>query len=584
MENKGYEKNWRNIFKYIFEHKIAVVLVLMLSFVGSVLLLVGPKQIEKITNLIVAGMNTNIDLSAVAAIGKALMIIYILGFLFDYLKRFLMAGVTQTINDKLRTDISKKINKLPLKYFDKVSYGDVLSRVTNDIDLIGQTLNQSIPTIISSVTMLIGSLLLMLLTNGTLAVTVVTVTVVGFLIISVIAKKSQPFYELQQKELGSLNGYIEEMYSGHNVVKVYNAANQAKNEFSNINTRLYASGWRAQFLSGVMNPLMGFIGNLSYVMVAIVGALLVLQGKIQFGVIIAFTIYVRQFNNPLSQITQLVTNLQAAMAAGNRVFEFLGETEMENESHKTATIEEAKGNVSFENVRFGYDPNQIIINNFSASAKAGQKIAIVGPTGAGKSTLVNLLMRFYEVNSGDIKIDGVSIKDMTREDVHEQFTMVLQDTWIFEGTVLENIIYNQQDISVAQVVKACKQVGIDHFIRTLPNGYNTILDDKTTLSEGQKQQMTIARAIVKNSPLLILDEATSSVDTRTELIIQNAMDTLMEGRTSFVIAHRLSTIRNADIILVMKDGDIIESGNHSELIEKGGFYYELYNSQFKQVS
>lgn len=573
-------RSWQKIFAYLKPHKWVIAIVLFLSFTGSILLIAGPRQLEKITNIILDGLSTTVDMAAVGRIGVVLLIIYFFGFLFNYLKRFFMAGITQRINDVLRNGISEKINKVPLSYFDKVSYGDVLSRVTNDVATIGQTMHQSVPQLMTSATMLIGSFLMMLFTNVTMTLTVVIVTVLGFSVVQVIAKRSQPYFNAQQHELGNINGYVEEMYSAHNVVKVYNASEQTKGEFSEINEQLFQSGWKSQFLSGSLSPLMGFIGNLSYVLVCIVGAVLVLQGKIQFGVIVAFTIYVRQFNNPISQITQLISSLQSASAAADRVFEFLEEEELDDESEKTAVLTDVKGDVTFENVQFSYVPGEPIIHDFSAEVTAGQKIAIVGPTGAGKTTMVNLLMRFYEIDSGDIKIDGVSVQDMTRESVHDLFCMVLQDTWIFEGTILENIIYSEEGISVAEVVRACEQVGIDHFIRTLPMGYNTILDEKTTLSEGQKQQLTIARAIVKDAPLLILDEATSSVDTRTELIIQEAMDNLMEGRTSFVIAHRLSTIRNADVILVMRDGDIIESGNHDELLEEEGFYYELYNSQF----
>lgn len=585
--NKAKTANYKGL-KAIWAHsksyKKSIVMVLILAFVGAVFILIGPKQIGTITNLIAEGMYTTIDSKKIGQIGMTLLIIYGVGFIINYLKRYIMADVTQKINNDLRNEISEKVNKLPLAYLDRVSYGDVLSRVTNDVSTIGQTLNQSLPTIISSVTLLIGSFLMMVLTNLTLAVATVFVSLVGFALIKILVKYAQPFYNQQQKEIGDINGYVEEIYSGHNVIKAYNAVNQVEKDFSKINEQLYRNGWKAQFLSGIMTPLMSFVGSLSYVVVCVLGSALVLAGKIEFGVVVAFTIYVRQFNNPLSQLTQIVGDLQAASAAAERIQEFLQEKELADESQKTTRLKNVKGDVDFNHISFGYYPDKIIIKDFSSQVTAGQKIAIVGPTGAGKTTIINLIMRFYEVNSGSIEIDGIDTKDVPRSNVQDQFSMVLQDTWIFEGSVLENIVYNQKNIPLDTVIYACKKVGIDHFIRTLPQGYDTILDDTTSLSEGQKQQMTIARAMVKNAPLLILDEATSSIDTRTEQVIQKAMDELMIGRTSFVIAHRLSTIRNADTILVMKDGDIIESGTHDSLMAQDGFYKELYNSQFDQVA
>lgn len=578
------QRGWKNLIEYSKPYKVPIIIVLVLALVGAVFILIGPKQLETITNLIVEGLESTINLAAVKKIGITLLIIYGIGFVVNYMKRYLMAGVTQRLNDDLRNQIAEKINKLPLSYFDKVSYGDVLSRVTNDVDTIGRTLNQSLPTIISSITLLIGSFIMMVTTNVPMAAAAILTSLIGYFLVQFLAGKSQPYYNKQQKEIGNLNGYIEEIYSGHNVVKAYNATDQTKKEFSIINERLYNNGWKAHFLSGIMTPLMSFIGNLSYVVVCVLGAAMVLRGRIEFGVIVAFTIYIRQFNNPLSQLTQIVGDVQTAIAAGDRIQDFLQEDEMADESHKPALLTEVTGQVEFENVRFGYTPDKIIVNDFTSHANPGEKIAIVGPTGAGKTTMINLLMRFYELNGGSIKIDGIPTHEVTRANVRDQFSMVLQDTWIFEGTVLENVVYSKEDVPLEDVVAACKKVGIDHFIRTLPKGYHTILDDTTSLSEGQKQQLTIARAMIKDAPLLILDEATSSVDTRTEQIIQSAMDELMEGRTSFVIAHRLSTIRNSDMILVMKDGDIIETGTHDGLMEQKGFYHELYNSQFQQVA
>ena len=561
-----------------------MIVAVLLAITASVFSLIGPNKLQDITDLIKDGLVTGIDIKAVEDIAFFLVVLYALGFIFNYIQGFIMATVTQKVSKSLRTGISNKINSVPLNYYNKTSIGDVLSRVTNDVDMIGQTMNQSVGTLVSAVTMFIGSLIMMLVTNWIMAITAVLATAIGFVLMMLIMSRSQKYFIRQQSELGKINGHIEEIYSGHNVVKVYNGVEKAEEKFESINDRLYDSAWKSQFMSGLMMPLMNFIGNFGYVCVCIVGAALFMHDHITFGVIVAFMIYIRLFTNPLSQIAQAATSLQSTAAAAERVFEFLNEEEMEDESHKSAKLETAKGDVEFRNVKFGYDPNKIIIHNFSAHAKAGQKIAIVGPTGAGKTTMVNLLMRFYELNSGEILIDGVPINKMTRQNVHDLFCMVLQDTWLFEGTIKENIVYSKEGVTDEEIVHACEAVGIDHFIRTLPQGYDTILNDKANLSAGQKQLITIARAMIENAPLLILDEATSSVDTRTEIQIQEAMDKLTEGKTSFVIAHRLSTIKNADLILVMKDGDIIESGNHNELLEKGGFYAELYNSQFEKAS
>ena len=500
-------------------------------------------------------------------------------------QQFIMATVTQNVTKQLRSDISGKINRLPMAYYNKTSTGDVLSRVTNDVDMISQSMNQSIGNLVSAVALFFGSLIMMFKTNVIMTLTAVIATMIGFGLMSLITSHSQKYFSRQQANLGALNGHIEEIYSGHTVVKAYNGEKNAKKVFDELNNNLRDSAFKAQSLSGLMQPLMAFIGNFGYVAVCVMGAVLTMKGYIGFEVIVAFMMYIRLFTQPLAQIAQATQSLQSAAAAGERVFAFLGAEEMSDESDKTEKLGKAEGYVDFEHVKFGYeDTDKIIIHDFSAKAKPGQKIAIVGPTGAGKTTLVNLLMRFHEIQSGDIKIDGISTRDMKREEVRSQFCMVLQDTWLFEGTVRENLVYNTENVSEEKIEAACKAVGLDHFIRTLPHGYDTILNDQVSLSQGQKQQLTIARAMIADKPMLILDEATSSVDTRTELQIQKAMDALMQNRTSFVIAHRLSTIKNADLILVLKDGDIIESGNHEELLAKGGFYADLYNSQFDQAS
>ncbi len=581
---KDFKKSFKSLISYSKAYIPATIFALVLAIIGTIFSIIGPNKLKDLTNYVTEGFMTGIDMDSIADIGFLLIVLYSLGFIFTYTQQFIMTSVTQKISRSLRTGISEKINKVPLNYFNKTSYGDVLSRVTNDVDTIGQTLNMSISSLVTAITMLVGSLIMMIYTNWIMALTAVLSTLIGFAVMAFIMGTSQKHFMRQQTELGNINGHIEEIYTGHNVVKVYNGTKKAVEEFESINNKLYDSAWNSQFLSGVMMPLMNFIGNFGYVAVCVVGAALVMDGKITFGVIVAFMIYIRLFTNPLSQIAQAATSLQTTAAASERVFEFLAAEEMEDESKKTKRLETAKGDVEFKNVKFGYVEDKIIINNFSAHAKAGQKIAIVGPTGAGKTTMVNLLMRFYELNSGKILIDGVPINEITRENVHELFCMVLQDTWLFEGTIRDNIVYSKEGVTNEDISLACKAVGIDHFIKTLPNGYDTILNDKANLSAGQKQLITIARAMIENAPLLILDEATSSVDTRTEIQIQKAMDKLTEGRTSFVIAHRLSTIKNADLILVMKDGDIIESGNHVDLLAKNGFYAELYNSQFEQAS
>ena len=496
-----------------------------------------------------------------------------------------MTKATQKTSKMLRNDISKKINVLPVGYYHTTSFGDVLSRVTNDVDIIGETMQRSISQLVSAITLLLGAIFMMFTTNVILTITAIITSSLGFLLMKFIMNKSQKYFLAEQNYLGEINGHIEEIYSGHQVVRNYNAEKEVTKAFDKINEKLYISNWKSQFLSGLMMPIMHFVGNFGYVSVCILGAILALKGTISFGVIVAFMLYIRLFTNPLSQIAQVTTELQSTAAASERVFEFLEEKELEDESHKTKKLENVRGEIEFEHVKFGYEgTNKIIIHDFSEHVYPGQKIAIVGPTGAGKTTMVNLLMRFHEINGGTIKIDGIPISELTRENIHKLFGMVLQDTWMFEGTIRENIAYSKENVTDEEIEKVCETVGLSHFIKTLPNGYDTIISDKISLSAGQKQLITIARAMIENAPMLILDEATSSVDTRTEILIQEAMDKLTKGRTSFVIAHRLSTIKNADKILVMKDGDIIESGNHQTLLEKNGFYANLYNSQFEDVS
>ena len=582
---KDFKKAIATLLKNCKPYKTSIIIVMILSALASALGVYGPGRLKEITDTITEGIMTGIDLSKVTKIAITLTIVYTLSWLFNCLAGFIMATVTNKFSQKLRKNLSHKINKLPLKYFDKNSYGDVLSRITNDVDTIGQSLTNSISDFVGAITLFIGSIIMMFATNWIMAITGIVASLIGFALMIVILSKSQKYFLLQQQQLGELNGHIEEVYSGHDVVTVYNANKETTQKFDEINNKLYDSARKSRFLSGLMMPLMSFIGSFGYVAVCVVGAALVINGNITFGVIVAFMIYIRLFTNPLSTIAQAMTYIQSTAAASERVFDFLDEEEMPSEKNITQKLlpGEVKGNIIFDHVKFGYDEDKIIIKDFSANIKAGSKVAIVGPTGAGKTTMVNLLMKFYNINSGDIKIDNISIKDLTRENIHDLFVMVLQDTWLFKGTIKDNIRFNRDNITDEEIKTACKTVGMDHYIRSLSKGYDTMLEEVDNLSAGQKQLLTIARCMTSSAPLLILDEATSSVDTRTEELVQKAMDKLTEGKTSFIIAHRLSTIKNADLILVMNEGNIIEQGNHEELLKQNGFYAKLYNSQFENV-
>ncbi len=582
---KDFKGAIKRLFKELKPQMVLIVIALILAIAGAILSISAPNRLSKLTDEISKGiMSPAMDMNAVKGISLGLAITYTVSALFTFIQSIAMTDVANRFAKKLRTSISKKINKLPLSYFDKNSTGDVLSRVTNDVDTIAQSMNQSLATLVSSVTLFIGTIIMMFYTNGIMAITAILSSLIGFVLMFAILGKSQKYFIARQEELGELNGHIEEIYSGLNVVKVYNGQKSANEKFDDLNKRVYNANRKSQFLSGLMQPIMNFIGNFGYVAVCIVGALLTMNNQISFGVIVAFITYVRLFTSPLSQIAQAMTSLQSTAAAAERVFEFIDEKEMQDEKGftKILKLKDAKGSIEFKDVVFQYDNNdKPTINGFSAIAKPGQKIAIVGPTGAGKTTLVNLLMKFYEINSGEIIIDGVSTKELTRENIHSLFTMVLQDTWLFEGTVKENIVYNNKNITDNQVKKICKIVGLEHFIETLPHGIDTVISERDEVSAGQKQLLTIARGMLQKTPFLILDEATSNVDTRTEELVQEAMDKLTVGRTSFIIAHRLSTIKNADLILVVKDGNIVEKGNHDELMAQKGFYAELYNSQFE---
>ena len=539
------------------------------------------EEIDNLPESIYEKVKPNMDLESIKKISLLLAILYIISSLFSYIGQLIMSRVTNNYGKMLRGKITNKIEKLPLKYFDHNETGDVLSRMTNDVDTLSINLNQSLSNLLFNLMLFIGSIIMMFVTNYIMAITGIVSSFVGFIFMAMILSKSQKYFIARQEQLGDLNGYIEEMYSGHNVITTYNGVEEVNAEFDRLNSKLFESSRKSQFLSGIMQPLMGFVGNLGYVAVCVVGAILCMKGNINFGVIVAFMIYVRLFTNPLTQIAQSVTAFQSIAAAGERVFEFLEEEEMSVENvTKVLNNDSVKGEIIFEHVKFGYDKDKTIIKDFSAKIKPGEKVAIVGPTGAGKTTMVNLLMKFYDIDSGDIKIDGISTKELSRENIHKLFCMVLQDTWLFDGTVKDNIKFNKENITDEDIWNACRVVGIEHFIKTLPGGMNASVNDSDTISSGQKQLLTIARGMIENAPFLILDEATSNVDTRTEELVASAMDKLTKGKTSFIIAHRLSTIKNADLILVMKDGNIIEQGNHEELINKNGFYKELYNSQF----
>ena len=581
---KDFKGSIKRLFKELDTYKVLIILSLLLAIVGSILSIIAPDKLSKLTDKISEGLIGSMDLDGIKTIAIILSAMYISSALFEFIQSIIMTDVANKFAKDLRSRISIKINKLPLKYFDKNSVGDILSRVTNDIDTIAQSMNQSLGTLVSSITLFIGTLFMMFYTNWIMALTAIGATIIGFVLMFIILGQSQKYFVARQEELGKLNGHIEEVYSGLNIVKLYNAQKQVDEKFDEYNKKVYEANRKSQFLSGLMPPIMHFIGNLGYVAVCIVGAILTMNNVISFGVIVAFITYIRLFTNPLSQIAQSLTSLQSTAAASERVFEFVDEKEMLDQTNIAHELKKdnVKGKIEFKNVSFKYDdsPNPVI-NNFSAIAEPGQKIAIVGPTGAGKTTLVNLLMKFYDIDHGDITIDGISIKNLTRENIHSLFTMVLQDTWLFDGTIKENLKYNNEDISNEKIQEVCKKVGIHHFIKTLPQGYNSILAENDTISAGQKQLLTIARGMLQNTPLLILDEATSNVDTRTEELVQKAMDKLASGKTSFIIAHRLSTIKNADLILVMQNGNIVEQGKHEELIQRNGFYADLYNAQFE---
>ena len=563
-----------------------IIAALVLAALSAVLTIIGPDKVGEIATIMSDGLLTGIDISAIARVGAFLAAIYIASSLFGFIQHYIMAVVTLKMSYRMRGELSEKINRVPQAYINGASQGDILSRITNDVSTLQQGLTNSLPTIISAATQFVGCLIMMFVTEWRLALISLGVTLVGMVLTVLIMSRSQKFFAARQTSLGELNGYVEEMYSGHSVVRISRAGRKVGEHFDGLNAAVYDANWRSQFLSGIMQPLMNIIGNIAYVAVCVFGSVLAMNGTIRFGVIVSFILYVRLFTSPLTQMAQGLTNMQTASASAHRIFDFLEAEEMPDESVKTKQLTEVKGSVTFDHVRFSYpdNPDRVIISDFSAQVKPGQKVAIVGPTGAGKTTMVNLLMRFFDTDSGKITIDGIPISDLRRENVHSLFGMVLQDTWLFEGTVRENLVYNMEGITDERLNTVLAACGLDRFVRSLPDGLDTVLSESTSVSAGQKQLLTIARAMLQNAPMLILDEATSSVDTRTELIIQRAMDSLTKGRTSFVIAHRLSTIKNADLILVMKDGDVIESGTHDSLMAADGFYAGLYNSQFAKAA
>ena len=579
----NYSSTWRKLIVYCKNHLPGIITAIVFTVAGNILQVLSPGWMSRLVDEVKNGLAGVLDIDAVWRIAAVLILFFACAALLGFLQNYIMATITARISRSMRSAILNKINRLPLGFFDRVSIGDVISRVTNDVDTIGQTLNQNIGMLISSITLFVGAILMMFITNWILSLIAIVMSMVGFLSSKAVMSRSKKFFKAQQSGIGAVNGHIEEVYSGHSIVTAYNNTEAAKAEFDGMNAKLYNAAWKASFVSGFITPLMNFSGSIAYVAICVGGAILAMRGTITFGVIVAFILYVNQFTQALTHIAETVPGLQSTTAASERVFEILGEDELPDESAKAQTLQDVKGSMSFKNVKFGYNKDKTVIHDFTADIKAGQKVAIVGPTGAGKTTIVNLIMRFYEPDGGEISIDGVPISSIARGGIHSQFGMVLQDTWLFEGTIKENIIYNKSGVTDDEVKSVFTAVGLDHYISALPEGYNTMLDSKLSLSEGQKQLLTIARAMIQNAPMLILDEATSSVDTRTEALIQSAMDKLMAGRTSFVIAHRLSTIRNADMILVLNEGDVVESGTHESLLETKGFYAELYNSQFSAL-
>lgn len=580
---KNKKQALKNMFGFCKKYRFVIILSLIFASVSAVFTIIGPNKIGDITDYIYNGIFTTIDMNGILSVTKFLITIYLIGAVCSLAQQLILADITQRISKKLRADINDKINKLPLKYFTDHSYGDVLSRVTNDVDTISQSLSNTLGSLVSAIVSFIGCIIMMFVTNGILAITAILTTSLGLVLMFVIAKYSQKYFVERQIALGKINGYIEEMYTGHSVIRTNHAENKVNQEFTQFNKKVKKANFKSQFLGGLMPPVMTFVGNLGYVAVCIVGASLIINGNVGLGVITSFILYVRLFENPIRQFSQIMSNLQSAMASSERVSEFLTEQEMDNEEEKLQP--KFVGNVEFKHVKFAYpsSPDKEIIHDLNLQVKAGEKVAIVGPTGAGKTTIVNLLMRFFEITSGEIYIDGMNTKELTRQQVHNAFSMVLQDSWLFEGTIRDNLVFNLTNVTDEQINRVCESCGLTHFIHTLPNGLDTVISNNSNISAGQKQLLTIARAMLQNSPMLILDEATSSIDTLTEIQVQQAMDKLMKDRTSFVIAHRLSTIKNADIILVLKNGDVVEQGNHEELLAKNGFYAELYNSQFDEM-